>query len=127
MGSLLYGSAGISVDFEDRALMHLQIVITAKLRRQESFLFSWTDSVAEGSGRSSIWLDPSIPLFFRFNGNRIPKINRDWIDVLMKSANSGSGLIFAAEPRESELPPQYQSEPTPPPATRLTRTRIEVP
>ena len=127
MGSLLYGSAGVSVDFEDRALTHLQIVITGKLRRQESFLFSWTDSVAEGSGRSSIWLDPSIPLFFRFLGNRVPTINRQWVDVLMVSANSGSGLVFTAEPKEAAVPPQPKAEPSPPPATRPTRTRIEVP
>jgi hypothetical protein len=40
MGSLLYGNSGTAVEFEDRALIHLQIVITNKLRRRESFLFS---------------------------------------------------------------------------------------
>jgi hypothetical protein len=98
VGSLLYGSTAISIDFEDRALTHLQIVITTKLRRQENFLFSWTDSAAQGSGRSSVWLDPSIPLLFKFRGNRVPTINRMWVDALMASANSGSGLIFTAEP-----------------------------
>jgi hypothetical protein len=98
MGSLLYGNAGIEITFEDRALTHLQIVITAKLRRRESFLFSWTNSVDRGSGRSVIWLDPSSTLFYRYSGNRVPTINRDWIEELTRSANSAGGLFFTPEP-----------------------------
>lgn len=98
MGSLLYGSPSIEVGFDDRALMHLQIVITAKLRRRESFVFSWTNSVDVGSGRSSIWIDPSNTLLYRFSDSRSPAINREWIDALMRSANSAGGLFFCAEP-----------------------------
>jgi hypothetical protein len=98
MGTLLYGNSGIEVGFDDRALMHLQIVITAKLRRQESFVFSWMDSADVGSGRGSIWLDPSSTLFYRYFGSRVPSINREWIEALMLSANSGGGLVFSAEP-----------------------------
>ncbi|UFS59674.1 DUF7882 family protein [Subtercola endophyticus] len=98
MGMLMYGSPSIEVSFDDRALTHLQIVITAKLRRRESFIFSWADSADIGSGRSSIWLDPSSTIFYRFYGSRVPAINREWIDVLMNSANSGGGLFFTAEP-----------------------------
>ena len=101
MGTLLYGNNGISIDFADRALWHLQIVITAKLRRGESFVFSWSDSVERGSGRSTIWLDPSSTLFYRFLGNRPIAINRVWIDSLMLSANSASGLLFTIEPGTS--------------------------
>jgi len=99
MGTLLYGSPGVEVTFDDRALTHLQIVITAKLRRGESFMFSWNDSPEAGSGRSSVWLEPSIPLYFRFFGSRVPSINREWIEQLMMSANSGSGLFFTDEPK----------------------------
>ncbi|MEF2978025.1 DUF7882 family protein [Subtercola sp. YIM 133946] len=102
MGVLMYGSPSIEVSFDDRALTHLQIVITAKLRRRESFVFSWADSAEVGSGRSSIWIDPSSTLFYRFYGSRVPAINREWIDVLMDSANSGSGLFFTAEPGTKE-------------------------
>ena len=98
MGTLLYGSPGIEVDFDDRALVHLQVVITAKLRRRESFVFSWSNAVDGGSGRSSIWLDPAIPLYYRYFGGRIPTINRAWVDILMNSANSGSGMIFTPVP-----------------------------
>jgi len=105
MGTLRYGSPGVEVDFDDRALMHLQIVITAKLRRKESFLFTWSDSADEGSGRSSIWLDSTIPLFYRFYGGRVPTINGEWISILMASANSGTGLIFTPEPMRGGQPP----------------------
>lgn len=86
------------MSFDDRALLHLQIVITGKLRRKESFLFSWTDSADAGSGRGSVWLDPSSTLYYRYTGKEIPPINRQWVESLMMSANSGSGLVYTAEP-----------------------------
>lgn len=98
MGTLLYGNPGIVIAFDDRVLMHLQIVISTKLRRRESFLFTWTDSPDEGSGRSAIWLDPTSTLYYRYFGSRTPAINREWIEVLMVSANSSGGLVFSAEP-----------------------------
>lgn len=98
MGTLLYGTSGITVAFDDRSLWHLQIVITAKLRRGESFIFTWSDSAEAGSGRSTIWLDPSVTLHYRYSGNRLPTVNRAWVDALMISANSPGGLFFTAEP-----------------------------
>lgn len=109
MGTLLYGSPSTEISFEDRALTHLQIVITAKLRRKESFVFSWNDSLELGSGRSSIWLDPSSTLFYHFLGSRVPSINREWIDALMASANSGGGLFFVPEPGSKEIRAQRPS------------------
>lgn len=94
MGTLTYGSA--VVDFDDRLLAHLQIVIVNKLRRHESFAMSWRDSAEVGDGRSTIWLDPSIPLYFKFDGSRIPSIDRDWLERLAESASSSSGLIVTS-------------------------------
>jgi len=45
MGKLTYDST-LTVDFDDRVLAHLQLVIGAKLRRAESFYFSWRDDPA---------------------------------------------------------------------------------
>ncbi|TFD54951.1 ATP-dependent DNA ligase [Cryobacterium sp. Hh7] len=101
VGTLLYGNPGIVITFDDRALMHLQIVISTKLRRRESFIFTWSDSADEGSGRSAIWLDPTSTLYYRYFGSRTPSINRDWIEALMLSANSAGGLAFIAEPTPS--------------------------
>jgi hypothetical protein len=102
VGTLLYGNPSIEIAFDDRALAHLQIVITAKLRRREGFVFSWTSSPEVGSGRSAIWLDPSSTLYFRYLGSRLPSINRDWISVLAASSNTPGGLVFTTEPNSTE-------------------------
>jgi hypothetical protein len=105
MGVLMYGSPGVEFTFDDRTLTHLLIVITTKLRRHESFVFSWSDPPEAGSGRSTIWLDSSSTLFYRFSGGRIPLINTAWIDVLSRSASSGTGLTLTAEPVPTPGPP----------------------
>jgi hypothetical protein len=109
IGTLQYGSPGIEVSFDDRALLHLQVVITAKLRRRESFIFTWTDAAEAGSGRSSIWLDPTIPLFYRYYGSRPASLNKEWLDSLMLSANSGSGMLFTNEPGLPPVSPRPRS------------------
>lgn len=98
MGKILYGDSGIEVVFDDRAMAHLQLVIGAKLRRSESFFFSWKDDPAAGDGRSSIWLDASIPLYFRYSVGKQVTINREWLEILTLSANSTAGLQFTSEP-----------------------------
>ncbi|WP_411721663.1 ATP-dependent DNA ligase [Mycetocola sp.] len=95
MGTLTYD--GVVVEFDDRLLAHLQIVIVQKLRCGESFLLSWKDAVSIGNGRSSVWLHPSIPLYFKFWGSRPPTINRQWIAELTASANSAHGLVVFGE------------------------------
>ncbi|MCU1542258.1 MAG: ATP-dependent ligase [Microbacteriaceae bacterium] len=104
MGKLLYSSAAMEIGFDDRALAHLQLVIGAKLRRGEKFFFSWQDNIAVGSGRSSIWLEPSIPLYFKFSGSKQVAINREWIEALSASANSSTGLTFLPEPGATQNP-----------------------
>ena len=54
--------------------------------------------MANGSGRISLWLDPSIPLQFRFDGSREPVLNRAWIEALASVAASTTGLIPLPEP-----------------------------
>ena len=98
MGTLIYGNAAHTVEFDDRVLLHLQIVITAKLRRRESFIFSWLESVELGGGRGSIWLDSTSVLLYRFADSRMPEVDGDWIDALTTSADSGSGLSLVPEP-----------------------------
>ncbi|CAD6007412.1 ATP-dependent DNA ligase [Agreia sp. COWG] len=98
MGKLIYTSADIQIDIPDRALMHLQLVIGAKLRRGESFFFSWKEEVAVGSGRSSIWLDPGLPLYFRFIESNLGPVNKQWVDLLRTSADRGGGLVYTEEP-----------------------------
>lgn len=109
MGKILYGDSGIEVFFDDRAMAHLQMVIAAKLRRGESFFFSWNDDPSVGDGRSSIWLDSSIPLYFRYSGSRPVSINREWLENLTLSAHSAQGLQFTREPNGETAAPTSQA------------------
>lgn len=99
MGKLNYGE-GMTIDFDDRTLAHLQLVIATKLRRSETFALSWRDEPGSGDGRTTIWLHPSIPLVFKYFGGRSPVINRAWVEALMVSANSASGLRIVPEPTD---------------------------
>jgi len=101
MGALIYD--GNEVDFDDRLLAHLHVVIMQKLRRGESFCMSWRDRNDTG-GRNSLWLHPSIPLYFRFFGSKQPVINREWIQILVLASNSPQGLVVTPEPEPSHIP-----------------------
>ena len=105
MGTLTYDSK-LTATFDDRVLAHLQIVIGAKLRRGESFFFSWKDDRRIGDGRTSIWLQPTIPLSFKYFGSRLPSINRLWVESLMTAANSANGLHISPEPDSSFVSPE---------------------
>jgi hypothetical protein len=104
MGCLHYGDHGTAVTIDDRALTHLQIVIINKLRRGESFAFSWTEPTSTGSGRSTIWLHPMVTLRFKFAGNRVPSVNVQWLAQLTELANSSAGLRCTAEPADTSAP-----------------------
>lgn len=99
MGYLLYDSH--EYEFEDRTLAHVKIAVTNKLRKQESFLLSWTMTPERGSGRISLWMTPSIPLGFRFSGSRSPQLNEAWVKVLQELSNSPRGLVVVSE-KEAE-------------------------
>ena len=97
MGTLTYDST-MKVDFDDRLLAHLRLVIGMKLRRGESFFLNWKDDNSIGDGSSTIWLNPSIPIAFKFNGSRDVAINPRWLDDLVTTANSATGLRPIPEP-----------------------------
>ena len=96
MGKLTYDHS-LTVDFDDRTLAHLQVVIGMKLRRGESFYFSWKDDQQVGDCRTSIWLHPTIPLVYKFYGSRVPQINPHWIRALELTANTHTGLHITDE------------------------------
>ena len=102
MGKFIYDST-VKVDFEDRLLAHLQLVIGAKLRRNESFHFTWKDDKSIGDGRTVVWVHPSVSLVYKFYGSRRPAINRSWIEALIYTANSPTGLYVVPEPAEGSL------------------------
>lgn len=95
MGYFTYD--GAIVQFDDRTLAHLQIVIVQQFRRNESFVMSWLDALSVGDGRSSIWLHPTSDIYFKFEGSRFPAINQEWLDALTTSARSSQGLVVRRE------------------------------
>ncbi|NQX35732.1 ATP-dependent DNA ligase [Herbiconiux sp. VKM Ac-2851] len=103
MGRLIHASE-TTITFEDRTLAHLQTVIGAKFRRGESFLFSWRDDAAAGGGRTTIWMHPHHSVVFDFSGSRPPSLNRAWVEALMRTANSPSGLQVLPEPAADPAP-----------------------
>jgi hypothetical protein len=100
MGMLTYN--GEEFDFDDRPLLHLQIVISTKLRRGENFFLTWTQPMERGSGRHAIWIDNGVPIHFFFSGSRAASINRDWIEALLLSSSKAGGLQLGDEPPARE-------------------------
>ena len=95
MGALTYG--GSRIEFDDRLLVHLQVVIVQRFRRGEGFAMSWVRSVAIGSGRTTAWMSPTLPMVFEFDGSRVPSINPAWLNRLNDSASSGTRMIVTNE------------------------------
>lgn len=105
MGVLYYGSESQPIEIPDRILLHLQVVTTTKLRRGESFTVSWRHPVGTDSGRTSIWMQPAIPLRFDFDTFDSSPLDREYLHELAVGANSASGLVLnlASEVTEREL------------------------
>jgi hypothetical protein len=95
MGTLYYGESGTPIGIEDGALAHLKVAIVTKLRRGESFTLSWRHAEDQPRGRSTIWLHPTIPLRFVFDAPEPPELSREWVEELMRSANSTGGIQLA--------------------------------
>lgn len=101
VGTIYYGGSATPIHIEDRALAHLKVVVSTKLRRGESFTVSWQHPEDEARGRSTIWLHPSIALRFVFDDPNPTELNRKWIEELAQSANSSGGITITAEQVES--------------------------
>jgi hypothetical protein len=111
VGILYYGGSGTPIGIEDRALAHLKIAITTKLRRGESFTLSWRHPDDQPGGRSTLWLHASIPLRFVFDAPEPPELSRQWIEDLMRSANSTGGIHLVPEQLDSGPIPTLPEQP----------------
>lgn len=102
MGKFIYRDQ-VRADFEDRLLAHLQLVIGNKLRRGEPFYFSWKEDQSVGGGRTAVWMHPGASFTFKFSGGRAPALNRTWLEALMHTAHSSTGLHVVPEPHEEAV------------------------
>jgi hypothetical protein len=96
MGSLHYGSPPATFDLDDRTLAHVELVVLAKLRRNESFALTID---APKGGRSTIWINAASTLRFDFE-EATHELNREWLDELIDSANTTTGLQIVPEPEK---------------------------
>lgn len=117
MGTLVYNGNG-SIPIDDRLLAHLQVVIIDKLRRQESFPFTWQ----LGGRETTVWFGPSIALEFVYSGGRAPSLNRAWLHQLAEAAASNAGLSAIPEPLTPSAPVPTPDLPVPAMARSLATT-----
>lgn len=95
MAHLFYGADCAPIEIPDHLLAHVKIVIATKLRRNESFMMSWRH--ADGSGRSAVWIQPSISLRFVFEMAEQPELDRVLLARLAEAANSNAGLVLTLD------------------------------
>jgi hypothetical protein len=97
MGSLHYGSPPATFELDDRALAHVELVVLAKLRRNESFALTLD---APKGGRTTIWINSASTLRFELAGET-GEINRAWLEELIDSANTTAGMRVVPEPEKA--------------------------
>ena len=95
MGTLFYGGDRTPVRIDDRILAHLRAVVTAKMRRGEGFLLSWTDSITIGDGRSSVWLNAESDLHYKFDGSQQAKLDPALLERLNVESIQARGIEIA--------------------------------
>ena len=67
MGNLFYGNTADPIEMPDRLLSHVKVVAATKLRRGESFTLTLRHPEGAAAGRTTIWMQPAIPLRFVFD------------------------------------------------------------
>lgn len=103
MGTLYYADHALEID--DRTLAHLKVALITKLRRGESFTLSWAHPEGQRAGRSTIWMHESIPLRFEFDEIEAAPLQREWIEQILRSANSTGGIQLTADHLEAWVEP----------------------
>lgn len=91
MGRLGYDAAA-SFEIDDRILAHLRVVTMSKLRRGESFTVQISNATG---GRTWIFLSPSIPLWFQFDGSRGPLLDAELLKSTIRAASGPDELNIA--------------------------------
>ena len=100
MGYLHYGADPQPLEIDDWTLAHLRVVVTTKLRRNESFTLTCRRPEDEAERRTSLWLQPAIPLRFEYSLDETQTLDTDYLHELAEAANTNSGILVeeAAEP-----------------------------
>ncbi len=76
---------------DDMAILHLQIVMLAKLRRGEGFLLTWQGADEAGAPRS-VWVHPAADVYFEFDAPPQDPVDSHLLQRLMVEANGSRGI-----------------------------------
>jgi hypothetical protein len=99
VGFIYYGSSEYEVEIDDRELAHLKVAILTALRAGHRIAFSFVNPPSHGGGRETLWISPSSDLRFKFLGGRAPRINEEWVRLILDTVNSPTGMHLVDEPR----------------------------
>ncbi|SDQ81852.1 hypothetical protein [Microbacterium sp. cf332] len=113
MGQLYYGNASESIEIPDRLLAHLKVLTATKLRRSESFTLTWRHGADSAAGRSTIWLQPAIPLRFVFDSADMEKLDSGLLTEMARAATSSTGLVVDISDFEAAAPAPIASSAAP--------------
>ncbi|PPF41971.1 ATP-dependent DNA ligase [Pseudoclavibacter sp. AY1F1] len=91
MGTFIYDNT--PAEFDDRVLAHLEVVVSTKLRRGESFLLSWRNDPLAGGGRDAVWMSANVPVLFNYQGERPADLDTRAVERLLRMAHSPGGVV----------------------------------
>jgi hypothetical protein len=80
----------------DDLLAHLQLVVASKLSANESFTLTWVHG--DGRGRSTLWLERSIPMRFDFATPGPLTIDPSRMRSMLAQAGAIGGLSLGTLP-----------------------------
>jgi hypothetical protein len=105
MAHLYYGSDARPAEIPDRVLAHVKVVAATKLRRGESFMLTWRHGTDGGEGRTSLWMQPSIPLRFVFDHAEPETLDSEYLRELANEATSSRGIVLEWDEEEAAEAP----------------------
>ncbi|CAH0157779.1 MULTISPECIES: hypothetical protein [unclassified Microbacterium] len=94
MGRLKYDNTAGPIHIEDETLAHLKVIIATKLRRQESFMMTWSPIDGGPDKRMTAWIHPSVPLLFSFDDEEAPAIDPQRLEEMMHATNATGELVL---------------------------------
>ncbi len=98
MGTFRYSSGMTPIAVPDDLLAHLQLVVASKLSANESFILTWIHGDAHG--RSTLWLERSIPMRFDFVTPDPVPIDPSRVQSMLAQAGAIGGLSLGTLPLE---------------------------
>ncbi|WP_202107077.1 hypothetical protein [Agromyces seonyuensis] len=124
MGRLCYGTLDEPIEIPDWTLAHIKVVATTKLRRGETFMLTGIDRSAER--RTSLWMNPAMPLRFTFDTVELETLDRELLQSLARAADSNAGLVVDLDEPNAAMPATPTAPARPVAPIRAAKSRAKV-